>query len=184
MRAVLLSLVLLVSMASAVCASQGGVNEEAPIEGTGIESVSHPDVASAGKIFELSVLLNEEAASNATSVTGVLQVCINSGVCYPPKTIWFHNDTESDLWEAAYEVDQTAAYINWKIEIDWEDGNETSIPENGFGWKVWSDCWYDNGTWGGVSTECQPDDSSFTPGFATTLAIASISLATLMIRRE
>ena len=76
------------------------------------------------------------------------------------------------------------SYINWKFIIEMEDGSESQVPDVGFGWKVWSDCWYENGTWGGDSTKCQPDDSSSIPGFEATLAIASISLATLMIRRE
>ena len=182
MRTVLLSLVFLVSIAPVALASQGGVNEEASIEATGVESVSHPDSASAGEIFEVSVRLNEESASNATSVTWVTQVCVNSGICYPPEA---HSMTdESDAWEGSIVPEETVTYVNWKIEIEWDDGNTTSIPENGFGWMVWSDCWYDNGTWGGATTECQSDDSSFIPGFATPLAIASLSLATLMIRRE
>ena len=175
-RTVFLSLVFLVSIASPAVASQGGVNEEASIEDTGVESVSHPDSASAGEIFEVSVRLNEESASNATSVTWVTQVCVNSGICYPPET---HSMTdENDAWEGSIVPEETVTYVNWKIEIEWDDGNTTS------GWRGWSDCWYDNGTWGGASTECQSDDSSFTPGFATPLAIASMSLATLMIRRE
>ena len=181
-RTVFLSLVFLVSIASPAVASQGGVNEEASIEDTGVESVSHPDFASAGEIFEVSVRLNEESASNVTSVTWVTQVCVNSGICYPPET---HSMTdEDDAWDGSIVPEETVTYVNWKIEIEWEDGNTTSIPENGFGWRVWSDCWYDNGTWGGATTECQSDDSSFIPGFATPLAIASLSLATLMIRRE
>ena len=181
-RTVLLSLVFLVSIASAAVASQGGVNEEASIEGTGVESVSYPNVASAGDIFEVTVRINDESASNVTSVTWVTQVCVNSGICYPPET---HSMTdEDDAWDGSIVPEETVTYVNWKIEIEWDDGNTTSIPENGFGWMVWSDCWYDNGTWGGATTECQSDDSSFTPGFATPLAIASMSLATLMIRRE
>ena len=56
MRAVFLSLLLLISMVSAASASQGGVNEEASIDGTGIESVVYPSSASAGETFEVSVL--------------------------------------------------------------------------------------------------------------------------------
>ena len=178
----MMSLVLLVSMASAAAASQGGVNEEPSIEGTGLDTVLHPIAASAGEFFEVSVWLNEESASNVSTVTWVTQVCINSGICYSPET---HSMTgEGDVWVGAIVPDETVTYVNWKIEIQWEDGNVTSIPENGFGWKVWSDCWYDNGIWGGESTECQEDESSFIPGFASPLAIASISLAALIIRRE
>ena len=76
-RTVLLSLVFLVSIASAAVASQGGVNEEASIVGTGVESVSYPNFASAGDIFEVTVRINDESARNVTSVTWVTQVCVN-----------------------------------------------------------------------------------------------------------
>ena len=69
-----MSLVLLISMASAAAASQGGVNEEASIEGTGVESVLHPSVTSAGEIFEVRVWLDEESTSNVSTVTWVTQV--------------------------------------------------------------------------------------------------------------
>ena len=182
-RTVVLSLVLLVSMGPVAIASQGGVNEESSVEGTGVEIVLHPSESSAGKVFEVTVGLNEESADNVTAVSWVTQVCINSGVCYPPET---HSMIEysSNEWRGTIVPDDTVTYVNWKIEIQWEDGNTTKVPETGFGWKVWSDCWYDNNTWGGASTECQEDDASFIPGFATPLAITSISMAALMIWRE
>lgn len=182
-RTVVLSLVLLVSMGPVAIASQGGVNEESSVEGTGVEIVLHPSESSAGKVFEVTVGLNEESADNVTAVSWVTQVCINSGVCYPPET---HSMIEysSNEWRGTIVPDDTVTYVNWKIEIQWEDGNTTRVPETGFGWKVWSDCWYDNNTWGGASTECQEDDAGFIPGFATPLAITSISMAALMIWRE
>ena len=109
-RTVFLSLVFLVSIAPVALASQGGVNEEASIEDTGVESVSHPDSASAGEIFEVSVRLNEESASNVTSVTWVTQVCVNSGICYPPET---HSMTdENDAWEGSIVPEETVTYVN------------------------------------------------------------------------
>ena len=181
-RTVLLALILFVSMSSVTASSEGGVNEEVPLEGTGVESVLYPSAASAGEIFEVSVWLNGESGGNVTTVKWVTQVCINSGICHPPETHTMNG--EGDIWEGAIVPEETVTYVNWKIEIQWEDGNTTSIPENGFGWKVWSDCWYDNGSWGGESTECQEGDSSSIPGFATPLAIASISMAALMVWRE
>jgi len=89
-----------------------------------------------------------------------------------------------DSWGGTIVPGETVTYVNWNIEIQWEDGNSTSIPENGFGWKVWSDCWYDNGTWGGDSIDCQEAGSSSIPGFVTPLAIVSISMAALMVWRE
>ncbi len=182
MRTVVLSLVLLVSVASAAIASQGGVNEEASVEGTGVEVVFHPSVASAGEIFEVTVGLNEESANNVTAVNWVTQVCINSGICYPPET---HSMiSENDVWKGSIVPEDTVTYVNWKIEIQWEDGNTTSVPETGFGWKIWSDCWYDNGTWGGEMVECQKDDAGFIPGFVAPMAMTTISMAALLNWRE
>lgn len=182
-RTVVLSLVLLVSMGSTAIASQGGVNEEASVDGTGVETVLHPGESSAGEVFEVTVGLNDESSNNVTVVSWITQVCINSGVCYPPETnsMIEHSSTE---WRGTIVPEDTVTYVNWKIEIQWEDGNTTSVPETGFGWKVWSDCWYDNGTWGGSSTECQEEASDFIPGFAAPLVMASISMAALMIWRE
>ena len=182
-RRAILSLILLVLMASGVVASQGGVNEEASVEGTGVEVVLYPSEASAGENFEVTISLDEESANNATGINWITQVCINSGVCYPPET---HAMTElsSSEWKGTIVPDDTVTYVNWKIEIQWGNGNATSVPETGFGWKVWSDCWYDNGTWGGDSTECREDNAGFIPGFAIPLAMTSISMAALMTWRE
>ncbi len=181
-RQVLLTLLLLVSMAHAANASQGGVNEEPSLEGTGVETVLHPIAASAGEFFEVSVSLNDESEGNVSMVNWVTQICINSGICHPPEK---HSmEWGGDSWGGTIVPEETVTYVNWNIEIQWEDGNSTSIPENGFGWKVWSDCWYDNGTWGGDSTDCREADSSSIPGFATPLAIVSISMAALMVWRE
>ena len=57
-------------------------------------------------------------------------------------------------------------------------------PDSGFGWKVWSDCWFDNGTWGGPSTDCQEEDGGFLPGFAAPAAVAGLAMAALMARRD
>ena len=182
-RTVVLSVVLLVSMAFTAIASQGGVNEETSVEGTGVEVVLHPSDASAGDVFEVTVGLDEESANNVTSVSWVTQVCINSGVCHPPETHSMSEYSGSE-WRGTIVPEDTVTYVNWNIEIQWNNGNTTKVPETGFGWKVWSDCWYDNGTWGGDSTECQEEDTGFIPGFVTPLAMASISIAALMVWRE
>jgi len=187
-------------MGSAAAASQGGVNEEPSLEGTGVEAVTSTDsmrseyqkTPSGGERFDFYVWINEEQEGNVTSqgVVLVTQVCINSGICHPPETQELRRgdgmdfNWSGDLWWGHIVPEDTVTYVNWKIEIQWDDGNTTSIPENGFGWKAWSDCWYDNGSWGGESTECQEDGSPSIPGFATPLAIASISMAALMVRRE
>ena len=85
-------------------------------------------------------------------------------------------------------VDETASYINWKFVLHHEDGSESTVPDTGFGWKVWSNCWSDNGTWGGSSTHCQEEAqegrAGLLPGFAAPAAAAAIGMAALMARRD
>ncbi|MBL11662.1 MAG: hypothetical protein CMB46_02480 [Euryarchaeota archaeon] len=168
------------------CAGESGVNEETSIEGTDIRDISYPDEASAGDSFELTVVLSDEASENGTTVSWVTQVCINSGVCYPPETHSMALDEEGVAWGAIV-PDDTVTYVNWRVEMNWEDGNTTSVPETGFGWKVWSDCWYDNEEWGGSDQECvdnRGSDSDRLPGFGVAASLMAVLTAGLMGRRD
>ena len=126
--------------------------------------------------------VNVNPGSNVTSIQWITQICINTGVCYPPEM----NDmvpVDNDSYTATVDVDETASYINWKFVLHSEDGSDSTVPDSGFGWKVWSDCWWDNGTWGGSSTDCQEEDEGL-PGFAAPAAAAAIAMAALMARRD
>jgi len=162
--------VLLVSMlaVSFSAVAESGVNESTAFDGTGIASSQYADVIHENSQFDMSLALEE--GTNVTSMQWITQICINSGVCYPPET----NDMGSE---------DGMIYINWKFVLHSEDGSEFTVPETGFGWKVWSDCWWDNGTWGGSLTDCQEEDEGL-PGFATPIAAAAIAMAALMARRD
>jgi hypothetical protein len=178
-----LALVLVSMLCVAVSASQGGVNESTALEGTGISSIQHDEVLHATQGTDFSLALVLEDGSNVTSVQWITQVCINSGVCYSPETTDMQASDDGLVYTAGHGALPDSSYINWKFVLHEEGGSESSVPEDGFGWKVWSDCWLDDGTWGGSSTECQEEDS-FLPGFAATLAMASVSMAALMARRD
>jgi len=169
-----------------VVASEGGVNEETPINGTDIESIYYYHVAQAGEAFSITVNLTEEAGNNVTEVSWITQVCINSGICYPPETHTLESEN-GDLWIGEIIPEDTATYINWRFEVLRGDENTTKVPENGFGWKIWSDCWYDGNNWGGNDSSCWPNDDSDEerlPGFIATLTLAAIATAGLMTRRD
>ena len=169
------------------CAAEGGVNEETPIEGTDIQDISYPIEASAGEGFGLTVVLSDEASGNGTTVSWVTQICINSGVCYPPETHSMALDDEGTAWEGSIVPDDTVTYVNWRVEMNWEDESTTSVPETGFGWKVWSDCWYDNEKWGGSDQECvdnQGSDPESLPGFGAAASLMAVLTAGLMGRRD
>ena len=112
----------------------------------------------------------------------ITQICINSGVCYPPESQALTSD-DGLLWTGQVIPVQTVTYVNWKFVLHHEDESEITIPESGFGWKVWSDCWWDNGSWGGVSTSCQDDEEGL-PGPAAPLVALSLAMAALMARRD
>ena len=163
--------------------AEGGVNEEPSLEGTDIESILFQDEASAGKSFGVTVFLTDEASSDVTAVDWVTQVCINSGICYPPEA---HSmaDQGSGEWSGSIIPDSTVTYVNWRIDLHYEGGDSNSVPESGFGWKVWSDCWYDNGTWGGSTDACQEERGNVLPGFSFPLASVCVAMAALMARRD
>ena len=76
-RSVVLAVILLLPLAAA----EGGVNEAAETEGTAVASVETADVALQSEDFSITVTLDDEAASNGTTVGWTTQICINSGVC-------------------------------------------------------------------------------------------------------
>ena len=171
-------LVLLLLMPALTVVAEGGVNEQTSLEGTPISSVDSHSEASAGEPFDISVTITQEASENITSVDWITQICINSGVSYPPEAQALTSD-DGLLWTGQVIPVQTVTYVNWKFVLHHEDESETTIPESGFGWKVWSDCWWDNGSWGGVSTSCQEDEEGL-HGRAVPLAALSLVMAALM----
>ena len=195
--------VLLVSLLalSVSAAGQSGENqwmEEDELEGTGIGWVLfyNPWIPKeeiefdSRSDFSVAVLVDED--SNITSIEWITQVCINTGVCFPPETneMIFYEDSNNsnpgfEEYDSLVDVDDDASYINWRFVLHHENGSESIVPEQGFGWKVWSNCWWDNGTWGGSSTHCQEeDDGGFLPGFAAPAAAAGLAMAALMARRD
>ena len=183
MRQLLVLLTVAMLALSVSGAGESGVNESTSTEGTQIAYINHASLVQEGGVFDMYVTVN--SGSNVTSIQWITQICINSGVCYPPEI----NDMEAvdnDTYTATVDIDYTASYINWKYILHSEDDSQASVPESGFGWKVWSDCWYDNETWGGPSTDCQGVEGvgSLLPGFAAPAAAAAIGMAALMARRD
>ena len=166
-----------------VSASEGGVNESASLDGTGIKSLDYEHVlrASYGGNYEIS--LDIEEGTNISEVNWVTQVCVNTGVCYPPEERKMIKSDTGLSFGYSLETQPGYSYINWKFNLEADDGSESMVPEVGFGWKVWSDCWFDNGTWGGSETSCK-DDDDMVPGFTISLAMVSVGMAGLMLGRD
>ena len=153
----LLALVMVTILSSNVVASDGGINEETSLNETDFQSMEYNKIVYAEQEFTISLTL-KNGTTNLSHINWITQVCINSGVCYPPKT----------------------------IQMNTSD-NETvvRIPESGFGWKIWSDCWYDGEEWGGNDTSCMTEDKDDSlPGFIFSLTLSAMIIAGLIVQRS
>tara|TARA_Y100001960_G_scaffold311242_1_gene371617 strand:- start:405 stop:953 length:549 start_codon:yes stop_codon:yes gene_type:complete len=176
------ALLLVCAISLPVSASQGGVNESISLDGTGIKTLDYDEVMRTNnESSDFGVILQMEDGSNISNIRWVTQVCINTGVCYPPEESQMNRDSDG-LFESHLDTESGYSYINWKFIIEMENGSESHVPDVGFGWRVWSDCWFDNGTWGGSETSCKGGDSALS-GFTIPLAMASTAMAALMTRR-
>lgn len=178
-----LLLVCLVSLP--VSASQGGENESISLDGTGIQTLYYDEVMGTSieiSDSEFSIILKMEDDSNVSNIKWITQVCINSGICHPPQENQMDRDDDGSF-HSHLDTEPGYSYVNWKFIIELENGSESHIPDVGFGWRVWSDCWFDNGTWGGSETYCQEEDSAL-PGFTVSMVMASTAMAALMARRD
>ena len=181
----LASLLIILVLIQNVTGLQGGGNEETEFEGTGIISMEYEDFVIESSLFEIVINLDNGTADNGTSVIWVTQICINSGVCYPPQDNDMTPSEDGKNWISSVSVEEDASYVNWRVKMNWSDGEETNVPESGFGWKVWSTCWFDGVEWGGIDESCNSKkDESFIPGFEILITTSSIILASLIIRRN
>ena len=166
-----------------VSASQGGMNESISLEGTGIEALQYEEVMrtnNGSSDYDVIILMDDD--SNISNISWITQVCINSGVCHPPQESHMERGDNGEF-VGNLDTEPGYSYVNWKFIVEMENGSESHIPDVGFGWRVWSDCWFDNGTWGGSETYCQEDDDSLS-GFTVSMVLASAVMAALMARRD
>lgn len=183
MRQLLVLLTVAMLAFSVSGAGEGGVNESISTEGTGIASLSYADMVRENTDFEISVTLDE--GNDINKIEWITQVCINTGICWPPQKTELIDSGDGLTFTGSVLIDDYATYANWRFDITRNDDSTETVPDSGFGWKVWSDCWVDNGTLGGPSNDCHKnDDDGSLPGFAAPIAAAGLAMAALMARRD
>ena len=106
-----------------VSASQGGVNESISLEGTSIETLHYDEVLRTSNgtsdSTDYSVILLMDDDSNISNIRWITQVCINSGICYPPQET--HMDRGDDgEFVGKLDTEPGYSYINWKFIIEME----------------------------------------------------------------
>ena len=177
-------IMIIVSATTVAAASKGGVNESfSDLSDTGIDSVDSPSVFSQKEDFVIRVNLNE--SSDAVKVYVTTQICVNTGLCYPPEQI--EMVTEDNItWTSTVSSMTDQTYVNWNLMLENASEEQKKIPDTGFGWKVWSDCWNDGDGWGGEAyeggdscVENNTEDTSPVPtvglaGIISVLVIAAI----------
>jgi hypothetical protein len=180
-RVVALSIVILVLSSTFVSASgNGGENQSMDVENTEISSVHFSSVFEKGEDFSIQLYLDE--GSNVTLVRVQTQICVNSGLCYPPEYQDMVKSGQFDEWTASVSSINDQTYVNWNFLLI-EGENETRIPEVGFGWKVWSDCWNDGEKWGGIDDSCWPEEEKSVPSIGV-VGTLSVIIAAIAIRRD
>ena len=179
---------ILLSATTVAAASEGGVNESfSDLSDTGIDSVDSPSVFSQKEDFVISVNLNESA--DAVRIYVTTQICVNSGLCYPPEKS--EMGTEDNItWTSTVSPMTDQTYVNWTIILENSSEEETKIPDTGFGWKVWSDCWNDGDGWGGEAyeggnscTRNNTEDTSSVPSVGIVGIISVIVMAVIIRHR-
>ena len=142
-----LSISILILASTVVSAAGGGgENQVTDIQNSDISEVTFSDVFYGNQDFDISVRLDDD--SNISSIQIWTQICVNSGLCYPPNPQDMVKDNATGIWTAQVDPIDDQTYVNWYFDLI-EGENNTRIPDTGWGWKVWSDCWFDSEKCGG-----------------------------------
>jgi hypothetical protein len=175
---VLLSIALL-NTASA--AAEGGVNIEPVVEDTIFSEITHTETTTDLEDWEITMTLNNDAASNNTTFELVTQICNNEGVCFAPTTAELSSDDALTFTSAVTTIEDHS-YVNWRVKATYADDNDSTemFPSSGF-YKTWSDCWFNDGEWGGDNcpkdSSGDEEDDSFLPALGIIATTGAIMLA-------
>jgi|TARA_B100001996_G_C18656807_1_gene591506 hypothetical protein len=175
---VLLSIALL-NTASA--AAEGGVNIEPVVEDTIFSEITHTETTTDLEDWEITMTLNNDAASNNTTFELITQICNNEGVCFAPTTAELSSDDALTFTSAVTTIEDHS-YVNWRVKATYADDNDSTemFPSSGF-YKTWSDCWFNDGEWGGDNcpkdSSGDEEDDSFLPALGIIATTGAIMLA-------
>lgn len=148
-------LMLIGTFIPSVAAVKGGEDIEVDVSNSPMRWIEHstnlPDLSN----WEITVKLNSNASDNGTTVKILRQMCTNEGVCFAPEFVDVSSSDENSSWASSWQTIDDHAYVNWKVTLNYTDGEEETWPKSGEYAKAWSDCWYDinNDIWGGEGCE-------------------------------
>ena len=181
-------LMLIGTFIPSVAAVKGGEDIEVDVNNSPMMWIEHstnlPDLSN----WEITVKLNSNASDNGTTVKILRQMCTNEGVCFAPEFVDVSSSHENSSWASSWQTIDDHAYVNWKVTLNYTDGEEETWPKSGEYAKAWSACWYDieNDIWGGEGCEddSNDDDSSFLPSIGFLATMAMMALAARKVRSK
>ena len=166
---------------TASAAGEGGVNIEPVVEETIFSEITHTETSTDLEDWEITMTLNNDAASNNTTFELITQICNNEGVCFAPTTAELSTDDNLTFTSAVTTIEDHS-YVNWRVKATYEEDNDSTemFPSSGF-YKTWSDCWFNDGEWGGDNwpkeSSGDDDDDSFLPAIGVVVTAGVVMLA-------
>ena len=163
---------------------EGGVNVEPVVEDTIFNAITHTETTHDLEDWEITMTLDDVSYNNNTTFTLITQICNNEGVCLPPEEATVLTD-DGRTFTSAVTTIEDHTYVNWRVKANYtEDDNTTEMfPSSGF-YKTWSDCWYNDGEWGGNGCEAEKlDDSDDISALGIMATAGAITIAAI-IRTE
>ena len=136
---------------------EGGVNVEPVVEETIFNAISHTEVTTDLGNWDITMTLNNDAFDNNTTFDLITQICNNDGVCLPPESAVVTSEDNRTFTSSVTTIEDHT-YVNWRVKATYSNDNDTTemFPSSGF-YKTWSDCWLNDGEWGGDG--CKDSDN-------------------------
>ena len=172
-------------------AAAGGEDVEPDISGSPIVAINHTVEAADQSDWSISVEINSDAANNNTSIRILRQMCTNEGVCDSPEWEEIEASENRTFWNSSWVTIDDHSYVNWKVSVDYDDGESEEYPPKGYA-KAWSSCWYDIDAdqWGGKDCPDGPpvdksdriEEESSIPSLSILSVVGVLGLAALLRR--
>ena len=141
--------------------------------------------------WALSVILDQEALDNGTTLAITTQICLNNGVCDPPTTQEVTVSDDGSTYSMELKPPADHSYVNWRIKATYSDDSTENFPQGDW-YKTWSTCYYDDGSYGGIHADgdgCDvpaagEESEGLLPSAGMAVAVMALTGAAVMAARR
>lgn len=181
---------LMMSTAAQAGSATGGedINPDSDVPFT-VEERTTPSQDS--QSWSLSVMLDQDALDNGTTLAITTQICLNNGVCDPPEMQEVAVSEDGSTYSMELEPPTDHSYVNWRVKATYNDDSTENFPQGDW-YKTWSTCYYDDGSYGGIHADgdgCDVPGSGessegFLPSTGIVVAITALTGAVFIAARR